>query len=241
MRDVIIASLVLGAAAYVGFTYEPTPEPTILALAETGAPVSGSDARSAAKAPSTQPMQRLSLLPIANPWRLVPAPMARPSAGRAVASVEPLRKVARQDVSVLHAGLVEVSGERHALFGVDAPAVNQTCRHATAGLWACGTDARKAVAHFVSDKTITCEVITGPVEGAPTISHCHANDIDLNEWVVAQGWAVADASVDKDYLPAQGEARREKRGLWAGWFETPSEWRARNNGDVKLALSGNRI
>ncbi len=239
MRDVVIASLLLGAAAYVGFAYEPTPEPTILALAETGTPAL--ESQTAVAAPAAGPGQVMSLLPIANPWRQVPAPMARPSTERAVASLEPTRKIVRQDVSVLHAGLVEVDGERHALFGVDAPSVNQTCRHATAGLWACGTDARKAVAGFVSDKAITCDVITGAVEGAPAISHCRADDVDLNEWVVTQGWAVADASVHKDYLPAQGDARRQKRGLWAGWFETPSEWRARNTGDVKLALSQNRI
>lgn len=236
MRDVIIASLALGAAAYVGLTYEPAEASKTLALAEaeTSAPASNPQAAPVAKT--------LAQLPLSNPWRIVPAPMARPSERAPNPLViEPQRKIVRQSVDVLHAGLMDVEGERHALFGVDAPAVSQTCRNATSGLWACGTDARKAVARFVADKTVTCEVVTASIEGQPAVSRCVADDIDLNAWVVAQGWAVADASVDKDYLPAQGEARREKRGLWAGWFEAPSEWRARNDDDVKLALSADRI
>src|SRR5258706_561916 len=50
---------------------------------------------------------------------------------------------------------------------------------------------------------------------------------DVNAWMVRQGWAVAFRTT-KRYRPEQDDAAAAKRGLWAGAFAMPWEWRDRN-------------
>ena len=48
---------------------------------------------------------------------------------------------------------------------------------------------------------------------------------DLREWVGRQGHAIAYREFSSDYLAPEKEARDAKRGMWAGRFDKPSEWR----------------
>jgi endonuclease YncB( thermonuclease family) len=52
---------------------------------------------------------------------------------------------------------------------------------------------------------------------------CTANGIDVNEWVVRQGWAVASRRFGDDYVDAEAEARAACRGLWASDFVRPDQ------------------
>jgi endonuclease YncB( thermonuclease family) len=45
----------------------------------------------------------------------------------------------------------------------------------------------------------------------------------VNRELVWQGWAVT--YLGHEYDTEEDEARRERRGLWNGLFERPSEWR----------------
>ena len=47
----------------------------------------------------------------------------------------------------------------------------------------------------------------------------------FNERMVLSGWAVADRRLTDEYAAAEDEARKAKRGLWAGEFVRPAEWR----------------
>ena len=49
---------------------------------------------------------------------------------------------------------------------------------------------------------------------------------DVNAWMVRQGWAVAYYSAT--YRPEESAAHAAKRGIWAGSFMLPSEWRHRH-------------
>jgi endonuclease YncB( thermonuclease family) len=48
---------------------------------------------------------------------------------------------------------------------------------------------------------------------------------DLNAWLVAQGWALADRSTAPDYVEQEAAARAAGKGLWRGQFVPPWEWR----------------
>ena len=238
MRDVLIATTILAAGAYAALSYEPSPAEISLAAVVTNdvtprkvaTETSGLDV-AAVSFPAAE-----FTTPLPNPWRGIPLPMAKPTQGSSIAFAEPA-PVPLQNVVVLHAGLIEIDGERHALFGVDAPSVNQTCRNANSGLWACGTDARKAVATFVQDRDVACTPITRKLADAPAMSRCLVDGVDLNAWVVSNGWAVADTAVDDRLVAAQGDARSRKAGLWTGWFEAPAEWRARNDDDGGVRIA----
>lgn len=54
---------------------------------------------------------------------------------------------------------------------------------------------------------------------------CRKGREDLNAWMVAQGLAIAYRRYSTDYVPAEDQAKAAKRGIWAGAFTTPSDWR----------------
>jgi endonuclease YncB( thermonuclease family) len=55
---------------------------------------------------------------------------------------------------------------------------------------------------------------------------CRSRCVDLNCWLVSQGWAVAYRSYPRDYVRAEDQARATSRGVWSGQFDMPWEWRA---------------
>ena len=232
MRDVLIATTILAAGVYAAWSYEPAPAEISLAsvVADDVVPVEVTTEQDGLQVAASPTPTTGVTTPLPNPWRHIPMPMAKPAQSVSVALAE-RAPAPSQDIAVLHAGLIEIDGERHALFGVDAPSVNQTCRNASSGLWACGTDARKAVATFLQDRDVVCTPVTRQVADAPAMSRCLVDGVDLNAWVVSSGWAVADTTVDDRLVAAQGNARSSKSGLWTGWFEAPAEWRARNDDD----------
>ena len=46
--------------------------------------------------------------------------------------------------------------------------------------------------------------------------------------IVSEGWALAYRKYSMEYVPAEDRARSEKRGMWAGMFVSPEEWRKGN-------------
>ena len=60
------------------------------------------------------------------------------------------------------------------------------------------------------------------------IAVCFKGAVNLNAWMVEQGWAVAFRKYGIDYIAQEDEARLARRGMWAGSFEMPWDWRARN-------------
>jgi endonuclease YncB( thermonuclease family) len=58
-----------------------------------------------------------------------------------------------------------------------------------------------------------------------TVATCALPDgRDLNAWLVRQGWAIA-SGFSRIYAAEEAEAKAEKRGIWAGSFIDPAEWR----------------
>jgi endonuclease YncB( thermonuclease family) len=57
------------------------------------------------------------------------------------------------------------------------------------------------------------------------VGRCLVGDLDINEWLVTQGLALAYRRYSLDYVAAEDQARAASRGMWAGSFEPPWEWR----------------
>ena len=54
---------------------------------------------------------------------------------------------------------------------------------------------------------------------------CRVGGVDLNAWMVEQGWAVAYRKYSRDYVAHETAAEATRRGLWRGEFVEPSRWR----------------
>lgn len=119
-----------------------------------------------------------------------------------------------------------LAGTRIELHGLDAPEIGQTCRQA-GGDWACGAAARRALIHRIAFHWVNC-VAQPPGPDGRQSSVCYLGAVggpELNAWLVAEGWALADPTTGGRYAQAQAAARADRRGLWTSRFLAPWDWR----------------
>ena len=148
---------------------------------------------------------------------LVPASGSPVQAGGEIAGV----------ASVVDPDTIEIHGQRIRLHGIDAPEGGQTCLDAAGRNWRCGQRAALALQDLIGRRTVTCDERDVDRYGR-IVGRCLVGDLDINEWLVAQGLALAYRHYSRDYVAAEDQARPAGRGMWAGSFEPPWEWRRRH-------------
>jgi endonuclease YncB( thermonuclease family) len=104
--------------------------------------------------------------------------------GSNVMAAEPILGVA----SVIDGDTIEIHGERIRLDAIDAPESRQLCRHADGTPWRCGQKSAFALSDFMGRSTIRCEP-RGRDRYQRTIAVCFKSGVNLNAWMVEQGWA----------------------------------------------------
>lgn len=122
---------------------------------------------------------------------------------------------------------ITLGTERIRLLGIDAPEYGQSCRRNGAA-YACGREAREALARLVAGHEISCSGWERDRYGR-LLAICKAGGLELNRSQVEQGWAVAYGG----YEEAESMARQKRVGLWAGEFERPRAWRDNHGGMVE--------
>lgn len=125
----------------------------------------------------------------------------------------------RGAADVIDGDSLRVNGVEMRLVGVDAPEYRQTCEEAGQPV-ACGRRAREELAALVAGRALACRS-EGHDRYGRVLARCMAGEIDVNREMVRRGQAVAYG----DYHLAEAQARWAGRGLWAGRFVLPSEWR----------------
>jgi len=128
---------------------------------------------------------------------------------------------------VLDGDSLEISGARIRLQGIDAPEWKQTCVDPKGQAWPCGQAAAREVQSHIGGRELTC-ARHGVDRYNRILATCSAPDgSDVNAWIVRQGWALASGDAGS-YRSEQHEAEAAKRGIWAGTFLSPREWRRRH-------------
>lgn len=125
-----------------------------------------------------------------------------------------------------------IGEHRYRLYGIDAPELRQECKDAEGEPWPCGTRARTELRRIIATHPVECRSIDTDRFGR-IVATCKAGGRDIAEELVRAGYAMASArpGVRSPYEDAQAQARIAKRGLWAGTFEMPAEWRRANPRD----------
>jgi endonuclease YncB( thermonuclease family) len=128
---------------------------------------------------------------------------------------------------VLDGDSIEISGARVRLQGIDAPEWEQTCADAGGQAWPCGKAAAQELRRHIGARDLTCQP-SGFDRYDRVLATCIVPDgSDVNAWLVRRGWALAYGG-GGNYRSEQDEAEAAKRGIWAGTFLPPEEWRRRH-------------
>ena len=125
--------------------------------------------------------------------------------------------------SVIDGDTIDIHGTRIRLSGIDTPERGQSCERAGKA-YRCGTEASRVLDGLVADQPVSCTVMAVDRYGR-LVATCHKGALDLNGEMVRLGWAMAYRTYSKAYIGAEDEARVARRGLWAGTFQAPWDWR----------------
>jgi len=125
--------------------------------------------------------------------------------------------------SVIDGDTLEIHGQRIRLHGIDAPESGQSCEGG-GRQYRCGKQAALALADKVGRATVRCE--QRDIDRYQRIvAVCRLGNLDLNAWMVRQGWAIAYRQYALDYVDDENAAQADRAGIWAGRFEVPANWR----------------
>lgn len=131
--------------------------------------------------------------------------------------------------TVVDGDTLAISGQpaRVRLYGIDAPEKAQACRDASGRLYPCGNHATAHLGRLIGrDGTVTCRVRNMDVYQR-VVAECETvAGVSLNREMVRAGWAIDFIRYSSGkYAAEQREAEGARRGLWAGSFDDPAQWR----------------
>ncbi|WP_417684748.1 thermonuclease family protein [Roseibium sp.] len=128
-------------------------------------------------------------------------------------------------VRVIDGDTIELRGEKIRLDGIDAPELAQTCLTSSGRKWPCGKAARDYLKRLAATGKVICE---GNETDAydRRIATCRAGGQNLNAEMIRSGHALAFRRYSTAYVMEEQAARLAGKGLWAGLFEMPWDYRA---------------
>ena len=135
--------------------------------------------------------------------------------------------IAQAEVRVIDADTIEVNGNKVRLNGIDAPESGQNCEDAQNQSYKCGIKATEALKELLSSQdnmSLNCEFSGKDVYGR-LIGECRLGSLNINAWLVQNGWALAYRKYSLKYIQYEKEAKINKAGIWSGKFIEPWNWR----------------
>lgn len=128
---------------------------------------------------------------------------------------------ASQTLRVHDGDTFTLNGVRWRLWGIDAPELDQTCQ---GGMVACGEQARDHLEALIAGRLVTCEEHGRSYDRL--VGLCSIGEIDLSRAQVEAGQALDYRRYSRGkYAREENAARTAQRGIWAGDFVTPENWR----------------
>ncbi len=133
---------------------------------------------------------------------------------------------------------VHINEYKIRLEGIDAPELNQSCKKpylqisSFFGLslnknYECGKISKKKLIIKINNQPIKC-ISSSKDKYKRYLGTCYLGKLNLNKWMVREGYAVAYRRYSKRYLIDEKYAFENKLGLWEGTFLRPEKWRKLN-------------
>ena len=89
-----------------------------------------------------------------------------------------------------------------------------------------GMMALAALEVLTAGVNVRCKVIERDRHGRIVAKVFAPDGVDVSRKLVSAGWALAYRQYSTDYIGAEEDARKAKRGMWRGSFVKPWVWRA---------------
>jgi len=104
---------------------------------------------------------------------------------------------------------------------------NQKCNKQNTE-YACGLKSTQALIDKINNRPIKCRLESNKDRYQRYIGICFLKEENLNKWMVRNGHAIAYRRYLKDYVEDEEYAKKNKLGIWQGYFLEPEKWRKLN-------------
>jgi len=133
---------------------------------------------------------------------------------------------------VIDGDTIKINNDKIRLYGIDAPEKKQLCKRKYLSIsffsfdknYPCGEISTKKLKEIINNKIVKC-YIEGHDRYKRKLANCYKDKLNINSWMVRNGFAVAYNKYSKKYLKEEAQAKNDKLGMWQGKFEMPWEWR----------------
>ena len=127
---------------------------------------------------------------------------------------------------IIDGDTIHIKSNKIRLHGIDAPEIKQTCKIDNQN-WYCGKQSTKELKNLINNQKVECNV--NDVDRYNRyIAICFVNEININQWMVKNGWAIAYRYYSKDYIVEEKYANDNKLGIWKSEFIEPYAYRRQN-------------
>ena len=136
---------------------------------------------------------------------------------------------------VIDGDTIQIKSYKIRLEGIDAPEIRQKCKKPYLQImflnfqkeYYCGQISKKKLSQKIGNKLIKC-ILFGKDRYKRYLAKCFKDKVNLNRWMVRNGYALAYRRYSKVYILDENFAKEEKLGLWKGTFIKPEKWRKQN-------------
>ena len=139
---------------------------------------------------------------------------------------------------IIDGDTIHINNKKIRLEGIDAPEIKQQCKKPFLKIsaiisyqfnknYSCGIMARIKLVEKINNSKVKC-IVTSKDRYKRFIATCYKDNINLNKWMVRNGYAVAYKRYSKEYVRDEEYAKENKLGVWEGSFTMPEKWRKLN-------------
>ncbi|WP_440691615.1 thermonuclease family protein [Candidatus Pelagibacter sp. HIMB1782] len=138
-------------------------------------------------------------------------------------------------VKVVDGDTIKINSKKIRLYGIDAPEKKQKCKKTYLTIsfmsftkdYMCGEVSTQKLIKKINNQKLNCNIIDVD-RYKRLIGECFKRNINLNSWMVSNGYAVAYRKYSKKYISDEINAKNNKLGIWQGKFEMPWDYRRKN-------------
>ena len=136
---------------------------------------------------------------------------------------------------VVDGDTIKIENKKIRLFGIDAPEKKQKCKKTYLTIsfmsftkdYMCGEVSTQKLIKKINKQKLNCNILDVD-RYKRLIGECFKRNINLNSWMVSNGYAVAYRKYSKKYISDEINAKNNKLGIWQGKFEMPWDFRRKN-------------